>query len=170
HAADGEGMLILAPGEPVLHLLAGVPPVAPCSYIEMVLVEDYEDLCRCLERQPNIKVYIDKELFERGWRRMGSRRLIDLIQETYELCDETPAGYVFRRGGLLLPGEVRTPCHVGFADGRCPETMRCPPVWLDRAFSLEMILNPADRAEAHRILLSNHCGSLQFQGLTFLEK
>jgi hypothetical protein len=103
-AAPGAGMVILAPSEALLHLASGVPPVSPCSYIEMILREDHVNLLRYLEQHPGVRIYVEKQLFDHDWPRFGSRWLFDQIQERYERADETPGGYFFRTGSLRTAG------------------------------------------------------------------
>jgi hypothetical protein len=170
HASADGGVLVVAPSESALHLLAGAPPLTPCSYIEMVLVEDHDDLLRRLEERPEVKVYVEKEFFTRGWKTLGNRRVLDALEEAYELCEETEAGFLFRRADLLLSDGARPLRHLAFGDGRCPPNMQAPSVWLDRAFSLEFVLRPEDTDSPHRIILSNHCGSERHQGLVILER
>jgi hypothetical protein len=62
----GEGLVILSKREAVLHLLSGVPSVSRCSFMEMVLLDDFRELCRVLERRPAVKVFIDRDLPRRG--------------------------------------------------------------------------------------------------------
>jgi hypothetical protein len=97
HTIPGERTLILASGEAALHLEAGVPPIAPSSYIEMVTLDDYVNVCRSLAQQQRAKVYVDKKLFDGGWKHVGSRLLIDMIEQSYEVTQETAGGYLLER-------------------------------------------------------------------------
>jgi hypothetical protein len=175
HASSGAGMVILSPREAALHLVSGIPPVAPCSYIEMVLMEDYVNLCRYLEQHPDVNVYVEKKLIDRGWRRLGSRRLLDLIQEKYEIAEETPDAYILRQGPSFLSGHDRPLCHVSFKDGLALKELASTPVWLERNFTIEVVAKPARIPEEvrylpHGLLIGNHCGSLRYEGFVIHEQ
>jgi hypothetical protein len=169
YAGAENEMLILAPWDPTLHLLSGIPSLAPSSFIEMVLVADYRDVMRRLEDRPSAKVYIDKDMLSWNWRRLGSRQLIDEIQKTYELCAETPAGYVYQRGNMLLQSPEAAICHLGFQQGRYPAGMETSAIKLPADFSLELIINPDPVPRPWRVILSNHCGSPEHQGMMLFE-
>jgi hypothetical protein len=94
-ASPGAGMVILAPSEALLHLVSGVPPVAPCSYIEMVLKKDHVDLLQYVSQHPDVRIYVDKQLCDREWPRYGSHWLFDQIQERCQRVDETPSGRIY---------------------------------------------------------------------------
>ncbi len=168
-ATDGERMVFLAPSEPVLHLISGVPPIAPCSYIEMVLLDDYTELLQRLEREPAAKVYIDKGVLGWHWRRVGSRHLINAIQQKYLLCGETPAGYVFQRGEHVFRDRGKALAHLGFHTGDFPAAMETPPISIENDFTIEMIVNPDAVQKPWRVVLSNHCGSPAHQGMMIFE-
>jgi hypothetical protein len=169
HVGDGKEVLILSPSEPALHLLIDVPSVSPCSYIEMVLRDDYTEVLRRLSDHPTAKVYIDKNVFRYHWKRVGSRHLIDALQKEFVRAAETPMGLIFERGDLCLKSDSSPLCHTAFKEGVFPNAMEFAPIRIDREFAIELIVKPDHVNQPWRVILSNHCGSPQHQGMMIFE-
>jgi hypothetical protein len=162
-------IVILAEQEAILRLLARLPAISPRPFSEMLLMENYEDLCNLLDDKPDLKVYLDKVIYETGGNGQGIQRVLAKLRQEYGPCAETRGGFIFERCRRLLPESDRSLCHVQFNAGPPRAGWECPPVVLGRAFSLEAIVKPAV-AFPRRAILSNHCRSLAYQGVAILEK
>jgi hypothetical protein len=165
--------LVISSRDGLLHLLSGVRSVCPSAYSQLVLLADFEDLCRLLAHRPDVNVFVDREScpcafcmlsepkFPGLTVRAGWVLLFRLLLERGYEVTATPTGYVFRKrpaGAASLVGAPEPQAWgLELKDGQIGSGLPWPTFsWT--SFSLEMVVRPAARQVARATLVGNHPG------------
>jgi hypothetical protein len=162
----GEAMMIVSPRQPVLHLRSGIRSIASCSYMEMVLVEDYRNLCEALDRHPSAGIYWEKHFGDHISNRLRSY----MLEHEYELITETSAGYIYRKGEFLLKDRSPPGWHAAFGNGSIRHGLEAATIELASPFTIEVILQPSSTQVAHAAILGNHPGQHNHEGFVLHRK
>jgi hypothetical protein len=124
HVAADEELLIVSHRDAYLHLASERRTLAPCSYIQMLRLEDVEALLRLVDEK-RARVYIDRESYEdRSW--AGARPLVALLRRGSRIVAQTGSGYLLEYCPGLLRRQsrrtepVRPSCKPAVRCGRTP--------------------------------------------------
>jgi hypothetical protein len=166
HVAHGEKVFLASAADGLLHLTSSLPTHWPCSFAQMLLVEDYRALTRMLDDEPTTKVYVDGTIFGlQGWYKdhEGAKLLIAFLQNHYCLVASTPRGYLFERcpEDEAFPGECREEPLVWFRsrEGTIGDGIALRPISLGPSLTVELLLQPAEAQVANAAVIGNHPGA-----------
>jgi hypothetical protein len=93
----GEEIVVVSLRDSLFHVATGIPSASPCAFVQLVLIEDFWKLRRMLEQRPEIKVFVEKGMFEYQPMAKGTRLLREMLQERYQVIRETPTGQILQR-------------------------------------------------------------------------
>ena len=112
-AAGRREALVLCLWEPIVHQKSGVRSVSDSSLFQLLLMEDFQKLQRRLESHPDVKVLVEKGIYqEYYWMNAGSKPLVDWLRTRYEVTAEGPICYLLQsREDLVAAGAPVPPSH-----------------------------------------------------------
>jgi hypothetical protein len=164
----GEEVVVLAEAEPLLYLLSGAHSAWPASPAQIVLMDEYLQLQKFIERT-GVKVFVQRSGFTLAADMRGLHLawpLLHELQRGYEVLGETDGGCVLRKRALLLPEGPHTGFHLGFREpsptnGRCLQA-----TFFADGGTFEAVVRPAAQQSDCATLVSNHPGDNCAEGFT----
>lgn len=105
----GAPVWIISSRESILHLKTGRRQMAPCSFNELLLMQDYPKLASMLKENPSACIWIDKRELELAIaHHQGVHYVADMLAQSYEPIAVGEQGWLFRRRSRSEPVESRS--------------------------------------------------------------
>jgi hypothetical protein len=97
----GVSALVISYHDGLVHLHSGVPSLARSSINQLLLIEDYADICEALETSPTSPVFIGNEIATdfvlSSTHNLGIKRLMVMIQAKYRVTARSRYGCIYQR-------------------------------------------------------------------------
>jgi hypothetical protein len=96
-APPGGEALVVAEGDALYHVVAGVPSPSRGSHCQLLLVDEFVQLRHFLEEKPAIPVFIETRFLDEDHK--GLDQVVELLRSQYQVVAQTGKGCLFQRKG-----------------------------------------------------------------------